>query len=232
MEKTIREYLEEMQESEYQKFTSRLLPGTTDILGVRLPKLRTLAKRLAKESGTEYLNTASDDSFEERMLQGMVIGNMKGEITEILRLAAEFIPKLDNWSICDSFCSSLKLTEKYREEVWEFLTPYFQSEQEFEVRFGVVMLLDYFIREEYLEQVLEILDQIGHEGYYAKMAVSWAVSICYIRFPERTMRFLKNNHLDFFTYHKALSKITESCRVSKEEKAKIRAMKKKQTKDR
>lgn len=227
MEKTVREYLEELSEPAYQEFSSRLLPEVNDILGVRLPKLRSLAKQIAKENGREYLRTASDDSFEERMLQGMVIGNMKEEVSEILKLSEEFIPKLDNWSVCDSFCSSLKIAEKYQEEVWDFLKPYFRSDQEFEVRFGVVMLLNYFILDAYLEQVFIILNQIKQEGYYAKMAVSWAISICYVKFPKQTMAFLKDNRLDSFTYHKALQKITESYRVSEEEKKEIRAMKRK-----
>ncbi len=104
---------------------------------------------------------------------------------------------------------------------------YRSSEKEVELRFFVVMLMDYFIEKEYLQELFRIFDEIKHEGYYVKMAVAWAISVCYVKFPEETSLYLKHNELDDFTYHKALSKITESNRVSTPEKEKIRSMKRK-----
>ena len=90
------------------------------------------------------------------------------------------------------------------------------------------MLLDFYITPNYIERVLEIVNQVKHEGYYVKMAIAWAISICYIKFPKETMRLLQNNNLDIFTYNKALQKIIESYRVSEEKKEIIRAMKRKE----
>lgn len=89
------------------------------------------------------------------------------------------------------------------------------------------MLLDFYINDEYIDKVLKLLDNVNHPGYYAKMAVAWAVSICYIKFPEKTMDYLKNNNLDDFTYNKSLQKICESLRVDKETKKIIKAMRRK-----
>ena len=85
--------------------------------------------------------------------------------------------------------------------------------------------MDYFITEEWIETVLRIYDGISHEGYYVKMAVAWAVSMCYVKFPERTRLFLEDNHLDTFTQNKAIQKIRESYRVSREEKEDLKKLK-------
>ena len=216
MDPLIREQLFVLAEEEYRIFTSRLLPGTKNILGVRLPVLRKIAKEIAKEDWRNFLKDRTNEYFEETMLQGMVIGYGKASIEEILGYVTDFVPKIDNWSVCDSFCNGLKITKKNKEKVWEFLKPYFSSNKEFHVRFGVVMLLHYYIDDEYIDRVLDTLDKIKHEGYYAKMAVAWAVSACYIKMPEPTLAFLRNNHLDDFTYNKSLQKITESLKIEKQ----------------
>jgi len=224
MEKTIREQLIELAEEEYKKFSSNLLPGINNILGVRIPALRKIAKQIAANDWRSYLEKASDEYFEEIMLQGMVIGYAKAELEEKLSYVKKFDPKINNWSVCDSFCSGLKITTKYKEQVWDFLKKYYSSNNEFELRFYVVMLIFYYIDDEYIQQVLDALNTIKHDGYYIKMAVAWAVSMCYVKLPIATTTFLINNDLDDFTYNKALQKITESLKVDQETKAVIRSM--------
>lgn len=225
--KKIREQLIALSEPDYQAFTSKLLPGTKNILGVRLPFLRKMAKQLAKEDWRGFLAEASDDFHEEIMLQGMVIGFASVSFEEIKRYIEKFVPKIDNWSVCDSFCSGLKITKQYPHEMWNLLQGYLSDTREFYVRFGVVMLLNYYISEEYVREALQIMDKISNEAYYVKMGVAWTISMYYVKLPEETMDYLKNNQLDDFTYNKALQKITESLKVDKETKALIRAMKRK-----
>lgn len=227
LNKTIREQIFELSDEEYRIFQSRLCPDNDNILGVRIPMLRKLAKEIAKGNSREYIKTAQSEYYEEVMLQGMVIGYIKAEALETLKYITEFVPKIDNWGVCDSFCSGLKFTKTNKECVWNFLKPYLSSKQEFEMRFGIVMLLDFYIEENYIDKVLALLDKAKHEGYYVKMAVAWAISICYIKFPRKTMAYLKNNTLDDFTYNKALQKITESLRVDTDAKILIRSMKRK-----
>lgn len=227
MNKKIREEIFELIDENYKKFSSSLLPNIDNILGVRLPELRKLAKKVAKDDWRKLINTADNQYFEEIMLQGMVLGYVKTNIQEILLYVTEFIPKIDNWSVCDSFCGGLKFTKDNMEQVWNFIQPFLSSKKEYEVRFAVVMLLDFYINDEYIDKALKLLDNVNHPGYYAKMAVAWAVSICYIKFPEKTMDYLKNNNLDYFTYNKSLQKICESLRVDKETKKIIKAMRRK-----
>ncbi|MCJ8014895.1 DNA alkylation repair protein [Paenibacillus sp. KQZ6P-2] len=224
---TIREQLFELADEKYQKFSAALIPNVSNVLGVRLPELRKLAKHIAKGDWRTFLKEADNDYFEEIMLQGMVIGYVKADIDEKLRYTAAFVPKIDNWSVCDSFCTGLKFAKTEQDKMWEFLQPYLQSGQEYEIRFGIVMLLGYFIDEKYIDRVLQALDSIRHEGYYVKMAAAWALSICYIKLPEPTSAYFRNCSLDDFTFNKALQKITESNRIDLDTKKLIRSMKRK-----
>lgn len=214
-------------DEEYRKFSSSLTPGTDTILGVRLPALRKIGKRIAKADWRSYLETARDDSFEETLLQGMVIGYADVELAERLALIEAYLPKIDNWSICDSFCTGLKFTKKHQEEVWLFLQPYLQSDEVYEIRFGVVMFICYYLEDSYLEPMFRNFNAIDCDNYYVKMAVAWAITSCFTVFPEMTMIYLKANDLDDFTYNKALQKITESRQINPEMKVRIRCMKRK-----
>ncbi|MDM5276148.1 DNA alkylation repair protein [Paenibacillus silvae] len=227
MERDIRTQLLSLAEPEYQKFAASLIPNISNVLGVRLPAVRKIAKQIAVGDWRTYLNTAKDEYFEEVMLQGMVIGHVQAELDELLTRIAAFVPKIDNWSVCDSFCAGLKYTKVHTEAMWNFIQPYLKSEKEYDIRFGVVMLLNFYLEKPYIHQVLPLLDQIKHEAYYVKMAVAWAISIAYVKQPEATMPYLVHNTLDDFTYNKALQKITESYRVTPEDKQVIRSMKRK-----
>lgn len=221
----IKEQLGSLAEPEFQQFTAKLLPGVTGILGVRLPLLRRLARQLAKGDWKAYLAHALDGSYEEIMLQGMVLGYAKGDLQEKKEYLQAFIPKINNWSVCDSACSTIKLAKQQPEEFWEFLMPYLNSSGEFQIRFALVQLLDYYVNERYLSRVLEAVQQARQESYYVNMAKAWAVSICYREFPEETLTFLKANSLDDFTHNKAIQKITESLKVSEEGKETARRLK-------
>ena len=221
----IREDLLSLADKKYKEFHSGLCPNTDNIMGVRVPILRNYAKELVKQDWKDYLKTAKNDYYEEIMLQGMVIGLAKIDIKESLQYIEQFVPKIYNWAVCDVFCAGLKITNKHLDEVWKFIQKYFNSKKEFELRFGIVMLLDYYIKEEYIKEVLEIFNKIQHEGYYVKMAVAWAISVAYIKFPVETMELLKNNNLDNFTYNKAIQKCIESYRIEDKQKELLREMK-------
>ncbi|MGN0142348.1 MAG: DNA alkylation repair protein [Roseburia sp.] len=221
----IKTYLHMHTDPKFQIFTSSLIPGTDPILGVRVPELRELAKRIAKEDWRAYLDGATDDTYEEIMLQGLVIGYAKADIDEVLARAEEFIPKIHDWSVNDVFCATLKIAQKHREVTWDFLMKYRDSAAEFEQRVVAVMLMDHFLTEEYIERVLSVWDSLHHDGYYRKMGVAWGLATAYAKFPAQTEAFLHNNHLDDFTYNKAIQKMLESYRVPREDKEKLRAMK-------
>lgn len=224
---TLRRELEGRAEAEYQKFHTALLPGIDNVLGIRIPELRTIAKGLAKLDWRSFVENTDTIYYEEIMLQGMVTGLAKTTLEEKLKYVRLFVPRINNWAVCDIFCGELKTTvKKNKEAFWEFIRPYLASDEEFKKRFGIVMLF-HFIEETYIDAIFAYADTFAHEGYYAKMGMAWLLSICYVKFPEKTRAYLLQSKLDNWTYNKALQKTTESLRVSKEEKEIIRKMKRK-----
>ena len=224
----VRSFLMESIDEEYRSFNRSLVPGeTAPMLGVRLPKLRETAKKLAKEDGAGYIRgirafeEEGEAYHEELLLHGMVIGYMSCGRKERERLIDEFVPYINNWAVCDSSCMTYKFMKKDSEEWFSYLQRYAKSGNEYEIRFAVVSMLDHFVTEQFLERIFEILNKIRHEGYYVKMAAAWAVSVCFVKFPERTKPFLMDNELDDFTQNKSIQKIRESFRASKEDKEEV-----------
>ncbi len=228
MKEEIKKKIIELSDEKYKEFHSKLCPGTNNIIGVRVPILRNYAKELFNEqTWKETIKQIDNEYYEEIMLQGMIIGLAKKEdINNILQYVEKYVPKIDNWALCDIFCAGLKITQKNKEKVWNFIQKYLKSDKEFEIRFAIVMILDYFIDEEYLKKDFKIFDQIHHEGYYVKMAVAWAISICIIKYYDETIQYLKEAQIDNWTYNKAIQKAIESYRISDEKKQNLRKMKK------
>ena len=236
-----------MKEQNYKEFNSKLIP-TVDpelVIGVRVPDIRKLAREVVKGDFRTYIselkNVWQDDKnslfYEEGMLFGMIVGICKAELDEKFSMTRDFVPIIDNWATCDVCCGDLKFADRNQEEAWEFLQEYLDSDQEYYVRFGVVMLLGHYINSSYIDRVLTSLNEVRlvwpegkneHNipyGYYVKMAVAWAVSVCYAKFPEKTLPYIKENKLDDFTHNKAIQKIRESYRVAKEDKDYLKTFK-------
>lgn len=227
MKQKIKEELKSLQDKKYKEFHSKLCPGTNNIIGIRIPVLREYAKTLLKEKDFKTLiNNIDNEYYEEIMLQGMLIGLVKKDFNEIKPYIENFIPKINNWAICDTFCAGLKITKKYKEEMWNLINKYVTSDQEFYIRFAVVMILDYYIEEEYIEADFKIFNNIKSDKYYVQMAVAWAISICFIKYYEKTIEYIKTADLDEFTYNKAIQKAIESYRITKEQKDILKKMKK------
>lgn len=222
----IRKKIEELADTKYKEFHIGLCPNSNEIVGVRVPVLRNFAKEIVKnENIEEYLKNALDNSYEEILLQGMVLGLWKTNVQNFCTCLEKFIPKINSWAVCDVSVAGFKITNKNMEYMWSFIQKYLETDKEFELRFAIVMMLDFYIKEEYIERVLEILNNVKHQGYYVKMAVAWAIQVAFVKFPERTMELLKNNKIDDWTYNKALQKIIESYRVDGKTKEIIRNMK-------
>lgn len=221
MKDEIRQTLIDMGENKYGDFQSVLVPGKNNIIGVRIPKLREYAKRLAKEHSESALE-GEDIYYEEVMLRGLIIGYLKTDTNKRLRLIEAFVPLIDNWAVCDTFCSTLRFTDKNREVMWNFLQPYIRSEKEFYARFGAVMLLDYYISEEYIDRTLTELSKINTAEYYSSMAVAWAVAECYIKFPDRTEPYIVQKIFDKDTHNRAIQKICDSFRVDSAKKIELK----------
>lgn len=225
--KKVDESLREMADEKYREFHSRLIPGVESIFyGVRVPALRKLARQLVKGDWRGFVELRKDSSvYEFNMLCGMVCALAKCDFEEKLEYVKKFIPSIDNWAVCDIVCGDLKDIKNNRERMYEFVLPYLKSQNEYEVRFAVVILMQYFVTDEYINDVLKNYDDIRHKGYYVKMAVAWGISICFVKYRNITLEYLASCNLDDFTYNKSVQKMIESFRVSREDKEMLRSMK-------
>lgn len=221
----IRDFLEAHADARYAAFSASLVPGAQRLLGVRLPVLRALARDIAKEDWRTYLDGAADDSFEETMLQGLVTGAARMPFAEQLERVAAYVRKIDNWSLCDSPATGFKFVRKHREEAWQFLQPYLHGDGEFAQRFAWVMLLAHFVTDEFIGRVLDACTAVPPSGFYAMMGKAWLVAVCFAKYPAPTRLLLAGGRLDDETQNQAIRKITDSFRVTEEDKRCVRTLK-------
>lgn len=191
------------------------LPGRR-ILGLHLPEMKQIAKTLAKQADVRDMLHAFEHEFrkdrfcltyEETLVWGLIINALKCTPEERFSLLTSYVPVLDNWAICDSFCCNAKWALKLPPQMlWEFLLPYFHSDKEFEVRFAIVMSMCYLMKEEWLSTVfhqLEVLDlsTIHSEytnlpsPYYVRMGMAWLLATALAKFPNETRRFVNASSL-------------------------------------
>ncbi len=223
----LRTELYKLSDEKYKKFHSGLCPNVKNIIGVRIPKLREIAKTISKEKPIEFLDTYKCEFYEEKMIYGLVIGYMKENLKTRLKYLDKFVPIIDNWAICDCSCSTYKFTNKNLEKMWEYLQKYVSSQNEFEVRFFCIMLMDYYLTDKYIDKVLEIYNKIKLDKYYVKMGIAWGISVAFVKYETKVRKFLENNNLDDFTHNKSIQKIIESYRVNEETKNELRKLKRK-----
>lgn len=203
-------------------FTRRLHPGVEGVLGIRIPDLRALARRIARQDAAAYLQAVETDPeteqipyMEARTLQALVLGYIKPtSVDDYLAHVARWVPRINSWSVCDAFqlADARRLLAEHRDRIWAF---------------AVVLLMLYFIESTHVSAVLDRLCAVRHEGYYVRMAVAWAVAECYIRFPEHTLPIFEQHRLPLWTHNKALQKIRESLRPDEAVKAQLKALKRK-----
>lgn len=249
MRQDIRDHLMTLSESEYKEFSAALIPGVNNMLGIRLPELRKLAKQIAKSDWKEAA-CEEDIYFEEKMLRGMILNYVKADYEEILPYITAFIPLVDNWSVCDSVFMGMTILQKDREQTWNYIQPYFYSGKEFEVRVALIIMMQHLLKcdaegkkisrlkmvdmqavdndtEEpgmFISRILEALNREFTEGYYASMAAAWLLAECFCVYPYHTMEFMKENALDKVTFHKGIQKIMESRIPTDEVKEMLRCM--------
>lgn len=213
----LREELFNLQDLKYRDFHSALVPNIDkeQIIGVRLPELRKIGKKLTD-------NNFDWHYYEEIMLHGFYIGYAKLSYEERISLLTEFIPYINNWAVCDCVSSTLKFVNKNRSDFLEFLKPYMKSQKEYELRFAVVMLMDYYLDDEYLKFTVDYLSKIKSDYYYVNMAVAWALSVAFVKDSNLVLPLIENYVLEPFVHNKTISKICDSYRVDKPIKEKLK----------
>ena len=220
--------LKSLADGDYKAFNAKIIPTEQTALGVRIPLLRKIAKRIAKEEAIEFVQSDKQGIFEMIMLEGMVLSYMDKPFNELLPFTEMFLDKVDNWAQIDSTVCDYKNIVKEKEDVLVVVKRWLVSEKEFVVRAGLVILLAHYVEKKNLPMLFKLSQSVSHSGYYVYMANAWLISACMAKFPEETIAFFKNNTLDTKTHNKAIQKSRESFRVSKEHKTVLLGLKKQQ----
>ena len=198
--------------------------GFNNYYGIRLPKLREIAKKVVKEKNYSFFSE-QHNSFEELTIHAYAIGYLKEDINTCLKFLKEFIPQVDNWSVNDSLCQNMKFARKYPKEVFDFLNNMKDSNNEWEIRIIAVTFLSHYLNDEYIDKVISIIDDLKRPTYMAKMGIAWLVATIMAKYEDKAFAYLEQSSLDDWTYNKAITKMLESFRVSENAKEKIKLMK-------
>lgn len=214
--KALIDYLYEHQDISYQKFHQSLKSGDK-IIGVRTPILKAIAKGISQRDYQKFLGEPKV-YYEEKAILAYLIGYLKIDFEGVTKLINENIHHFDSWALTDGLCANLKKFKKNQEMGMHFIKGLLKSTSVWSVRIGLVLLLDYYIDDEYIDEVLTISTTITRDEYYIKMANAWLISICYIKYAEKTKKIL--SRLDMETCRMAIQKINDSKRVAKKIKFK------------
>ena len=224
------DYLKELnslQDLKYKEFNSKIIVSD-NVIGVRTPDLKRIAKTISHSNYDLFIKENKHKYFEDNLVHGLILGYLKLDFNELKPYIDSFLPHINNWAVCDMTVANLKIFKKnkIKDICFNEIKNYIHDDNPWVNRFGYILLLDYFIDEEYIDEVFELCRNYK-DHYYVKMAIAWLISICYIKQKGRTLTFLKNNNLDDWTYNKAIQKIIESNRVSSDDKKMLRGMKRK-----
>ena len=189
------------------------------VYALKMCDIRNIAKQILKGDYEGFLKIAQNNSYEETIIQGIVIAQIKDIDTQISHLE-KWVKLIDNWSTCDSVISTMKRLGKSenKADYFDFFYNLAFSESEFVSRFGIVTIMCYYLEKEHLQKVIEMCRKVKNDAYYVKMAVAWLVSYLFVRFKDETYDLFSERVLDKFTQNKAISKCRDSFRVDKFDK--------------
>lgn len=206
--------LKELADLRYLEFNKRIIFTKYEMLGIRTGVIRNIAKEISKKDFRGFLKCNFKGLYEESLLRGILLSYIKNYDEFILYLD-EFIKLIDNWAICDMCLSSYKIINKNRDVFILKIKDYLNSGDEYIVRVGVISLLDYYLVDDYIDYVFQLIDNIGYRTYYVDMAIAWLISVAFVKYQEKTIRFLDNNKLDKEIIRISVQKIRDSLRVDK-----------------
>ena len=213
------------QDTAYRDFQAKLIPNLEDgkMIGVRTPTLRKMAKQYAKQEdiGT-FLDTLPHTYFDENQLHAFIISERK-DFAQCIAELTRFLPFIDNWATCDQL--SPKVFKKHRQELLPHINEWLASNLTYVVRFGIGMLMEHFLDEDFDLSYPELVSKVRSEEYYINMMIAWYFATALAKQYETVLPFLENDRLAPWTHNKAIQKAVESLRITPEQKAYLKKLK-------
>ncbi len=223
----IQQWLFERGDEKYREFQYRLIPTAAEgtIIGVRTPELRALAKQLdGTEDAKKLLSSLPHEYHEENCVHAFLIERMK-DYGECVERVEEFLPYVDNWAVCDQM--SPKVFKKHRAELLEKIKVWIRSDRCYTVRFGLGMLMAHFLDGDFRPEYLELAAGVESQEYYINMMRAWLFATALAKQYDSAVIYFEQDTLDKWTHNKAIQKAAESFRVTPENKAYLKTLKRK-----
>ena len=221
----IRTELFKMQDMDYRDFNSKLIP-TVDkesMIGIRTPELRKYAKQLVKSSEVkEFLQDLPHKYFDENQLHAFIISEIK-DFKNCIDEINRFLPYIDNWATCDQL--SPKIFKKHHSELFAYIKDWLKSDKVYTLRFGIGILMEHFLDEDFDIIYPETVSKIRSDEYYVNMMIAWYFATALAKQYESILPFIENNSLDIWTHNKVIQKATESYRISEDQKTYLKSLK-------
>jgi 3-methyladenine DNA glycosylase AlkD len=214
------------QDEKYKVFMSGLIPSVApdQILGVRTPALKAMAKQLKKDERTgAFLTQLPHTYFEENQLHGFLISEIRDFETCICALE-KFLPYMDNWATCDQ--TSPKVFKKHREELLPYIQKWLQSPHTYTVRFAVGMLMQHFLDADFKPEYLEMVSEIRSEEYYINMEIAWYMATALAKQWDAAIPYLEQGKMEKWVHNRTIQKARESYRITEEQKDYLKMLKK------
>lgn len=226
MTQTITEALFSLQDPEYRQFQCRLVP-TADpetVIGVRTPELRALAKRLKKDASAEaFLSALPHRYYEENNLHAFLIEQM-ADYDACIRALERFLPYVDNWATCDMMRP--KCFKRHLGKLLQQIEVWLASEHTFTVRFGIEMLMTFYLDEAFDPRYLELVAGVRREKYYVNIMRAWYFATALAKQWDSTVVYLEENRLPLWVHNKTIQKAVESYRIDNAQKQYLQSLKK------
>lgn len=213
-----------LQDLKYKAFNSKLMPtvGSESVIGVRTPELRKLAKELAQnESIEDFLRALPHRYFEENQLHAFIISSLKDFESMLYELEC-FLPYVDNWATCDQM--NPKIFKKHLPELLKKIKIWIRSDKTYTVRYGLNMLMTYFLDNEFKPEYLELAACVKSEEYYINMMIAWYFATALAKQYDEALVYLTGNRLDKWVHNKTIQKAVESFRITQEQKEYLRTL--------
>lgn len=223
--KDIRDKLFELADRKYKEFHEKLIPNVNPdfVIGVRTPVLRKLAKEINADADIHlFLEELPHAYYEENNLHAFIIEYIK-DFDECILAVEEFLPYVDNWATCDMM--SPKVFKKHLPELFVKINEWIASDKVYTVRFGIGMLMKYFLDERFLPEYNEIPASVDSDEYYVKMMIAWYYATALAKQYDATIPYIENKRLSIWIHNKAISKAVESRRITEEQKAYLKSLK-------
>lgn len=217
--------LHSLQDPGYRDMQIKIIPtlNPDSVIGVRTPELRSLAKDILKAGDyKDFLEELPHKYFEENQLHAFIISGIK-DLKECMEATEKFLPYVDNWATCDQM--SPKVFRKNKEVLLAHVKGWIESEKTYTVRFGVGMLMEHFLDDDYDPQYPEMVAGIRSQEYYVNMMIAWYFATALAKQYEKVLPFIEEKRLGDWTHNKTIQKSVESFRIRDEQKKYLKTLK-------